>query len=402
MDEKLIAKLKKEAGLLFEDVVKLRREIHMHPELGMEEVVTASKVAKILEENGLKVRKNVANTGLVATLEGAKSGKVIALRADMDALPLEDQKNTEYASKIAGKMHACGHDAHTAILCGTACLLSKFRSELAGTVKFLFQPAEEGPGGAELMIAEGALKNPDVDAAFGLHVATVLPVGKVSGGVGPASANTDEIRVTLIGKGGHAAAPHTAIDPVCMAAQTIVTLQQIVSRMLKPQKAAVLTFGQINGGTKNNIIAEKVELGGTLRTLDDDIKEQALKAIEQVVKGVSSALGGDYQIKHYPGYVGIINDQKMNDILKAVSLEFLGEDSFELEEYPSMGGEDFAYISRAVPSCFFRLGAKGGESSSYPGHHPLFDIDEQALRIGMELFSGIVFSYLGAKEDGDN
>ena len=369
----------------------------MYPELGMEEKRTSKKVAEILQNAGLEIKTGRAETGVLAILKGDQKGPTVLLRADMDALPLSDQKEVKYRSQIPGVMHACGHDAHTAILVGAARILNQMRDSIRGQVKFVFQPAEEGPGGAARMIEEGILKDPEVDAAFALHTEPHCMPGELTYGTGPVTANADEIDLILQGKGGHGARPQKGVDALTVAGQVIVSLQQLMSRMIDPCERAVLTFGKINGGSRRNVIADLIKMEGTLRTQSDELREEIPVLIRQVVEGVTSAFGASFSMELNRGYPGVINDEKLAELLR-MTADNLGQIKTIKEKTPSMGGEDFAYFSRQVPSLLFRLGTGSTPKNRFPGHHPSFDIDEKSLRIGMEIMTGLVINFLEEKE----
>ncbi len=402
MDGELIKKINDLAHNHADEIIELRRYLHRNPELGFAEKKTAELVAAELGELGLEVKTGVAQTGVVGLLRGELEGPTILLRADMDALPIQDKKEVDYASRVEGVMHACGHDAHTAILLGAARILSGVRKNLRGNVKFVFQPAEEGPGGAAPMIEEGVMENPLVNAAFALHVDSSYPPGEIGLGTGPINANADEINVTIKGKGGHGARPHTGVDALTICGQAIVAMQQIVSRMTDPCEDVVLTFGKIEGGYRRNVIPEKVRMEGTLRTRSDEIREEMYRLLDQVLKGVTSAFGGSYCLNITPSYPALFNDGEMADLLEDAVIE-LGE-GFRVNRdlVPSMGGEDFAYFSRMVPSVLFRLGTGSDERTTCSAHGSLFDIDEKAIPVGMKILAAAACNYLEGELDGKN
>lgn len=388
------SELLEKASKLREKLIEWRRDFHQHPELGFEEFRTSEIVAEHLASLGLEVQRGVGKTGVVATLRGTGPGPTIALRADMDGLPMDDQKQVPYRSQVPGKAHACGHDAHTSILMGTAQFLIEQNIPFKGNIKFLFQPAEEGLAGAEAMIKDGVLDNPKVDAIAGLHVFYGVPTGRVTVVRGVAMAASDRITIKVIGKGGHAAHPHRSVDSVSVTAEVISALQHIVSRQTDPLESAVITIGQIQGGSASNIIAPEVVLNGTVRTLNESIRKEMPERIERVVKGVTEALGATYEFTYKMGYPTVINDDGMVDLMWSAAEEVLGKGKVELVK-PSMGGEDFAYYTHHVPGVFFRLGAGSAEKNiEYPHHHPLFDIDEDALPIGVAMLSQIALTYL--------
>ncbi|PKR78171.1 amidohydrolase [Halalkalibacillus sediminis] len=370
-----------------------RRDFHQHPELGFEEERTSNIVADYLETLGLDVQRNVAGTGVIALLKGEAEGKTVGLRADMDALPIHDQKDSLYRSTVDGKMHACGHDAHTTILMGAATILSK-KGVKKGNVKFIFQPAEEGRGGAEAMINAGCLENPKVDVMSGLHVNTGIDTGNITVttervGCGSADFFTLEVK----GSGGHAAHPHQTIDSVAVTGEVITALQQIVSRQVAPVDSAVLTIGTIEGGSASNVIAPSVKMTGTVRTLNPEVREMIPKKMEQVVKGVTDAFGGSYELDYEYKFPSILNDLELRSVVEETADQVLGEGHCS-QEKPSLGGEDFAFYTEKVPSIFFRLGVGNDQMVRFPGHHPQFDIDENAMPYGSAMLSQFALNYL--------
>jgi amidohydrolase len=377
---------------LLSQLVEWRRDFHQHPELGYEEHRTSGIVAKHLLGLGLEVKTGVGKTGVVGLLRGKLPGPTFLLRADMDALAIPDRKNVPYSSTIEGKAHLCGHDAHTSMLMGVAQLLTK-RGLQRGNVKFMFQPAEEGLAGAKAMIDDGLLEEPHVDAAAALHVSPYYPSGRLAVARGAAWAATNSIRIRIIGKGGHAAGPHHTIDSIPIAAQVITALQQIASRQVDPLDSVVLTIGQINGGFATNAIAPEVELLGTVRTLNPDLREKMEEKVEKIVKGVTEAFGASYELKFFEGYPIVMNNDSMVDLFAKTSDEVLGSGGRE-ETKPTMGGEDFAYVAERVPSVMFRLGTRNSEQTAYPLHHPSFDLDEDALPLGVAMLSSIALNYL--------
>ncbi|RNB79417.1 amidohydrolase [Brevibacillus nitrificans] len=383
------------ASSLKEEVIMWRRDFHQNPELGFEEVRTSERVAKHLEGLGLEVRRGIGRTGVVGLLRGRQPGPTIGLRADMDALPIQDQKESAYRSTVPGKMHACGHDAHTSILMGAAQFLSQQARPEKGNIAFVFQPAEEGLGGASEMIKDGLLSAYNIEAMAGLHVFPGLPTGQISAVRGVSCAAADRIRINIIGRGGHAAHPHQAIDSVAVTAEVLSALQHIASRQVNPLDPVVITIGQIQGGSASNVIAPEVELLGTVRTLNPALREQMPGKIEAVVKGVTMALGASYEFDYHFGYPSIVNDDQMVDRLLVTSDQVLGHGKYQMVT-PSMGGEDFSYYTEHVPGVFFRLGVGNPEKQTqYPLHHPMFDIDEDALPVGIAMLSALALNYLG-------
>lgn len=375
-------------------LIHWRRDFHQHPELGFEEFRTSDIVARYLEALGLDVRRGVGQTGVVGLLQGQEDGPTIALRADMDALPIEDQKQVDYRSKISGIAHACGHDAHTSILMGVAQVLVEHVTKIKGNVKFIFQPAEEGLGGAEAMIRDNVLLDPRVDAIAGLHVHNSIPTGHISAVRGVSCAAADQIWIKIIGKGGHAAYPHQTIDAISVAGEVISALQHITSRQIDPLDSIVITIGKIRGGSASNVIAPEVEMKGTVRTINPKLREEMPQRIKTVIHGVTSGLGASYEFNYQKGYPSIINDNALIDLLLETVDDVMGKNCWELGQ-PTMGSEDFSYYTQHVPGVFFRLGTGNKQKGSvHSGHHPAFDIDEDSLPIGVALLSAFALNYL--------
>ena len=383
-----------EAQKIKQDIVLLRRNFHMYPELGMEEYRTVGIIEDTLKSLGIETNR-IAGTGLIGLLRGKGSGKTIALRADIDALPISDKKKVSYASKVPGKMHACGHDAHTASLLGAAMLLSKYKNKFNGNVKFLFQPAEETVGGALPMIKEGALKNPEVDAVFGLHADPNIEVGKIGITYGKTNAASDMFDVIIYGKSCHGAAPHEGIDAITVGAQVVSALQNFVSRNVDPLDSVVVTIGIFQGGYQRNIIADRVKLSGIIRTLDPNIRKIACDRVKKIILGVTEALGAKANINFTPSYPSLINDNSMTDLVKSVAEELLGKDNVIVINKSTMGVEDFAYFLQNVSGSFFKVGVKNKEKGIVqPLHSSLFDIDEDVLPIATAMHTQIALKIL--------
>lgn len=366
---------------LVERVVELRRAIHRRPELGFEETETAALVERELDSLGVEHHR-VAGTGVIARIEGGKPGRAVALRADMDALPILERSGVAFASEVDGKMHACGHDAHTAMLLGAARLLKQTREELPGSVVLLFQPAEEGPGGALPMIEAGALDNPAVAAIAMLHVDSRLDTGALGVVSGPVSASADELYITIHGSGGHGAYPHTAVDAIPAAAATVAALQNVVARETDPLASAVVTIGTINGGYRNNVIADEVNLSGTLRAYEPEVREALEARVRRITAGVASAYGVRSEVRVVRGYPPVYNDVALAGQFR----EYLrGGSSLRVEEPPpTMGAEDFAYFAQRVPGLLLRLGVRNASlGATHPVHSPQFRLDEAALPLGV-------------------
>jgi amidohydrolase len=370
------------------EVVATRRDLHEHPELGFEERRTAELVARRLEALGFEVHTGIGRTGVVGVLRGARPGKTIMLRADMDALPLEEENDVPYRSHTPGTMHACGHDGHVAILLGAARVVMSRRDEVAGTVCFLFQPAEEGKGGARAMVEDGVLERFGIERAYGLHLASAHPVGQVGFREGPFYASSDSIEITIEGKGGHGASPHLSIDPVYVASQFVIAVQQIVSRQVDPIEPAVVTIGAINGGTTHNVIPSRVRLLGTVRAFNAGVRAAMAERIERVLRGVCESSGASYTFEYLWRYPVTSNDAEQTRYARALAEKIAGP--AQVAEVPRlMGAEDFSFFAERVPACFFTLGSNGGEASAFPHHHARFDIDESALATGVRMMAAL-------------
>ncbi|HPZ07274.1 MAG TPA: amidohydrolase [Candidatus Eremiobacteraeota bacterium] len=382
-----------EAQSIKSDLISWRRLIHQYPETGFKEKKTASLVEDCLKSFGIEYFR-VASTGIVGLIKGGGTGKTVALRADMDALSIQEQNDVSYASKIPGVMHACGHDAHTAILIGTAKILSEKRNLLKGNVKLIFQPAEEGPGGALPMIEAGVLDNPSVDAVFALHMASDLDTGKIGLTYGQTHAASSKFIIVLKGRAGHISKPHKGVDAIIMAAEVIQALQRIRTRQVDPMETVLIGIGRIKGGDRYNIIPERVEIEGTLRTLSMEVHKKIPALMEKAISCITSSMGGEYELTFVEGYPGGINHPDTTKFVENCGVKLLGRDKIEIISKPSMGGEDFSCFLQKVPGTFIRLGG-GGENYKYSLHHPKFDINEDSLVIGAALFCQIVFEFLG-------
>ena len=362
------------------ELVRIRRHFHENPELGFEEFQTSAHIAGILESLGLEVQRNVAKTGVVALLKGAKPGKTVAIRADIDALPVQELNDVPYKSKTAGKMHACGHDVHITAAIGAAMLLAPHRDSLAGNVKFIFQPAEETPGGAEPMIQAGALENPKVDAIIGGHVWGSLDSGVIEVLPGPIMASSDIIRLTIHGKGGHAAQPHTTIDPIVISSEIVGALQKIVSRQTDPTEAVVLSICLFRAGDTFNVIPNSAYLEGTVRTLNNTLRQEIPKKIESVIRGITEPYGATYELDYFFGYPVTVNDPGVTESVRQSAAKILGAENVRTAARASMGAEDFAYYLLAVPGTYIRVGVRNtAKGLTHDIHHPQFDIDEDVL-----------------------
>ncbi|WP_218082964.1 M20 metallopeptidase family protein [Anthocerotibacter panamensis] len=363
-----------------------RRQIHQYPELGFREHLTSAFAADRLKQWGWQVQEGVAQTGIVAVLPGTSSQKVIALRADMDALPMQEYNPVSYRSVHDGVMHACGHDGHTAILLGLAKYLAS-QPTLPGTVKLLFQPAEEGPGGAKPMIESGALQDPQPQAILGLHLWNNLPLGTVGVVPGPLMANTDYFKVLITGQGGHGAMPQQTIDAVVVAAQVVVALQTIVSRNVDPLQAAVVTVGKFHAGSVFNVIAPSATLEGTVRCFAPELAQRLPQRLEQVIAGVCQAMGASYHLEYTRHYPAVINHPEITSLVQSVARKVLDRIEAVVPEQ-TLGGEDMAFFLQEVPGCYFFLGSANRDLGlDKPHHHPCFDFDERALGLGVEVFT---------------
>jgi amidohydrolase len=378
-------------------MVGIRRHLHEHPEISFQERETGRFLASELRALGLPVRHPVGGTGVLATVKGDQPGKTVALRADMDALPVQEETGLSFASRVPGAMHACGHDAHMAILLGAARLLLEKRKELKGSVRLLFQPAEETvPGGAKAMIKDGALAG--VSAIFGLHVDPSLATGTVGTKAGVLMAQADDFDLTLLGKGGHAARPHTSVDAIVLAAQVIQALQTIVSRRIDPVTPAVVTVGRISGGTKHNIIADRVVLQGTCRSLDSGTSRKLKNHVGQVARDVARAYGGKCLFQYTVGYPPLINPEPETRFAKGSLTSLLGGKNILTLKEPLMGGEDFTYYLKKVPGTFLRLGIRNAKlGSTFPWHHSRFRVDEEAIPIGAAILAHLALEFLRSK-----
>jgi amidohydrolase len=369
------------------ELVEWRRRLHQRPELGFQEQRTAEFITKKLQEWEIDHQIGIAKTGIVATIASNRPGPVLAIRADMDALPIQEENDVPYRSLHDGIMHACGHDGHTAIALGTAYYLAQHRDDFAGTVKMIFQPAEEGPGGAKPMVEEGVLKNPDVDAIIGLHLWNNLPLGTVGVRSGALMAAVECFHCTILGRGGHGAMPHQTVDSIVVSAQIVNALQTIVARNVDPIDSAVVTVGELHAGTAHNVIADTARISGTVRYFNPKMEGYFGKRIEQVIAGICQSQGASYELEYCRLYPPVINDANMAELVRSVALEVVETPAGIVPECQTMGGEDMSFFLEAVPGCYFFLGsANPAKDLAYPHHHPRFDFDETALGMGVEIF----------------
>ncbi len=390
----VVDRLKNDIDELVPDLVATRRDLHEHPELAFEEVRTSGIVAARLQKLGLEVQTGIAKTGVTALLRGKGAGKTLAIRADMDALPIHEQNQVEYRSQTDGKMHACGHDGHTSILLAVAEILTRRRDELNGNVKFVFQPAEERIGGAAPMVQEGAMNG--VDTIIGLHLISDFQMGRVGVRSGPVFASADSLTMTITGKGGHAASPHEAIDPIVIAAQIIMGLQTLISRETSPFQPSVITFGQINAGTAFNIIPQTAVMNGTMRAFDKKHRDFLIQRIHEVSKGIATAMRGSCEIEFLEGCPPCVNDPAMSELVYQSAVETVGpENVFNDETVLATGSDDMACFLDAVPGCYFVVGSGNREKETdFAHHHPRFNLDEDALPIAVEVMVRSALNYL--------
>lgn len=385
---------------LFPYTQTLRRDFHMHPELGFNEIRTGGIVARELEALGMEVTKGVGKTGVVGLLEGAKPGPTLLIRFDMDALPITEETGAEYASHNAGVMHACGHDGHTAIGLTVAKMLHARRDGLAGTIKFVFQPAEEtlgeeGLGGAEMMIRDGVLDAPKPDYALSLHLWNEQPLGWLGVAAGPVMAGADEFKVRVIGRGGHGAIPQAAVDPIVAAAQIVTALQSIVARNVAPVETAVVTVATIHAGTAFNVIPSDVEMRGTIRTFEPSVREKVIRRFEEITQGVAAAMGCQAEIEIKRVTPAVINNAEAAGRVQEAARLVLPESNLDMKGYITMGAEDMAYMLERIPGCYFFVGSANHEKGlDYGHHHPKFNVDEDALPRAAALMAAAAVNFL--------
>ncbi len=383
-----------EAEGIRDRLIAWRRDFHRYPELGFQERRSARLIADRLGELGYQVQTGVANTGVVALLEGKQPGPVVMLRFDMDALPVTEENEAEYASRNPGVMHACGHDGHMAIGLGVATLMAQHRDRMVGTLRLVFQPGEEGLNGAEVMVEEGVLESPRPDVFLAAHLWNDVPVGVVSVSPGAVMAAAEKWTCTVRGKGGHGAMPHQTVDPIVAAAQVVSALQSVVSRNVNPLEAAVVTVGTIHGGDAFNIIPAQVDLSGTIRTYSPQVREMVLQRVREVVEGMAAACGVEAELEIAPLTPAVINDVKVAEVVRAAAEAVVGPENISTNGR-TMGSEDAAFFMREVPGCYFFLGSANWERGlDAPHHNPRFDFDEAALPVGVAIFMHAVAHYL--------
>lgn len=391
-----------QAEALFPYTQSLRRDFHMHPELGYQEVRTGGIVAKELEALGIEVTKGIGKTGVVGLLEGAKPGPTVLLRFDMDALPITEDTGAEYSSQNPGVMHACGHDGHTAIGLTVARMLNSYRDELAGTIKFCFQPSEEGFNGAEMggnlmMIRDGVMDGPTVHKTLSLHLWNDKPLGWINVSKGPVMAGAEMFTIRLTGKGGHGAAPDTTIDPVVAAAHIITAIQTIPARNVPPLQASVISVTSLHAGTTFNVIPQTAELLGTIRTFDLDVRKLLLERFEKVVRGVGEAMGCQVEIDVKRVTPAVINDEEVTEVVHQTASGLFKEQDIDTQNFLTMGAEDMGFMQEKVGGCYFFIGSANDEKNlNYNHHHPKFDFDERALITGAALMASAAVDVLNA------
>lgn len=388
--------IEEEAKKVFPEVVAIRRDFHAHPELSFQEQRTSEKIASILHDIGLEVKQGIATTGVVGLLRGSADGPTIALRADMDALPITEETGLPYASTRPGVMHACNHDAHMAMLLGAAMVLSKMRADLKGNVKFVFQPAEEGYAGARQMIDEGVLEDvPKIEAAFALHIDTFAPPGMLCVREGPMMACADIFNLTVTGRGGHGAAPHVCVDPIFVSGHVITALQGIASRQVGATDPVVVSICTIHAGDGPTIIPDTVRMSGTVRLFDSAIRESMPSMMDEIIGGVTTAFGASHDLNYVFGYPATINDAGFTSMVHSVAEEILGSGGVHLLPEPRMPAEDFSFFLERVPGTFALLGARSSDREAFPPHSARCSIDEAALGSGVKMHAAVAAKYLG-------
>jgi len=392
INEKIIKKVDE-----IEDwIIKHRRDIHRHPEPSRQEERTSKKVVKILEKLGVEVETNYYNTGVVGIIRGSKDGKTLGMRFDMDALEMEEETDLPFSSENNGVMHACGHDGHTAMGLGVARVLMEMKDEIKGNIKLIFQPAEEDAqhgGGAQYMIEDGVLEDPKVDAMVAMHLWPDLKVGQLGTKVGPIMAASDPVNIEVIGRGAHASLPNRAIDPIVIGSQIINNIQTIVSRNIDPFEQAVVTFGIFHGGTRYNTIPEKINLEGTVRTFNEEIRQKVYHRIFEIAEKTAEGMGGEAKVDYIKSYPSTVNNEDMVNMAKNSIKDILGTENYINIERPASGGEDFAYFTKEVPSVYLWLGYGKEDEEVYPPHSPHYVFDEKALGYGVKAFCKIALNW---------
>jgi amidohydrolase len=384
-----------------EEIIAVRRDLHRHPEVAFKETRTAKLVAEKLQPLGLDVlytgeKDTGVETGVIGVLKGGKPGKTVLVRADIDGLPIIEETSAEYKSTIHGAMHACGHDAHTAIGLAVASIFAERRAEIPGTIKFLFQPAEEIVSGAAPMVKAGVMK--DVDACFAIHMGNVFDVGKVAMKSGPSMAACDSLSIKVIGRGGHGSQPEKAIDPIVCAASIISSLQTVLSREIPASEQIAFTFGTINGGFASNIIAPEVTFTGTVRSFNKNLRDFVLKRIEEITGGIAAAMRCKAEVRNVFSTPACVNDEAMTNLVRDCAIELLGESNV-LQGGTIMGSDDMSLFLQEAPGCYFSIGSAKLDGSSFPHHHPAFDIVESSMPTGAEMMTKVVWEYLNRSKN---
>lgn len=387
--------IKKTSSSIINEIVSIRRDIHQNPELGFHEHRTSSIVSGFLKNIGFKVYTNIAKTGVVGILEGSSPGKTIAIRADMDALPITEENDIDFASRNKNIMHACGHDAHTAIALGAAKILSGMKDKISGNVKFIFQPAEESLGGAELMIEEGALDNPETDAIIALHVSPSLRSGKISVGFGPVMASPAEFDIVIKGKGGHAAQPDKTTDPINIGINIINMFQSIIPKRISVFKTAILSITYFQGGNTYNIIPSEAVIKGTVRAFDRETHDEISEIMRSMIASVTGEAGAEFSFDYNLGYPPVVNNQGIAELIACASGKILGTKNVIINPEPSMLAEDFSYYAQRIPGAIFNLGCRSAFDEYFHNlHSNRFTIDEACIGIGMEIMSQCALDFL--------
>lgn len=383
-----------EAGKRQDQMIAWRRDFHRHPELAFEETRTSSIITGVLRELGFEVQIGVGKTGVVGVLDGAQEGPTVLVRADMDALPVYEENDTEYVSGAPGKMHACGHDGHTAVGLAVADILASYRDKIAGCVKFIFQPAEEVGNGAVAMIEDGALNDPVPDFSLGLHFWSGMETGRVAVGAGPVMAGADAFKVFIKGSGGHGAVPEETRDPVVAAAQIIMALQTVVNRNVSPLDTAVLSVCKVDAGHAFNVIPDAVEMAGTFRTYKSEVREMLIERAEKIITGVAEAMGCEASLELLPSTIPLVNDEAASEQVRAAVTATVGAERLA-NPVRTMGAEDMSYFLEKVPGCFFFVGSGNPDKGTdYPHHHPRFDLDEDAFPVAAAVMAASVARYV--------
>lgn len=386
--------IREKAEAISDWLIEIRRDLHEHPEIGLEETRTSASVAERLKQLGLDVRTGIGGTGLTGFLEGARPGRVIAIRADMDALPIKEDTGLPFASKNEGVMHACGHDGHVAMALGAARILSEMREKIKGGVKFIMQAAEENYGGARDMVDEGVLEDPKVDAIIALHINTSEGPGKLVIKPGPIESSAGVFMISVNGKGGHSSTPQACIDPIHIAAHIITALQTMIPRTLDARDPVVLSVCSIQGGTALNVIPDTVHFGGTVRTLSDERQREMPQKMEEIVRGITTTFGADYDFTYIQGAPVTANEPEMTRLMQEAAEELWGAENVLDMGLPHMGSEDYSYYLQKVPGVMGLLGARKDDGDVYPSHHPKFDFDERCLPRGAELLAATAIKFL--------